>query len=677
MLELHLAVSLTLAVTQAWDADSALALARRATERRERAAGDTALHDYKAQAHGFLFFLGQMGEGLNTPPRLLKADQLELEVYWKAPGLSKQRIVGWRDKSDVPTNIDYHIDHLGIVQNNFGSAIRLGGGDEVRDVPHPLAPGADTLYDYALGDTTTIELPRRVVRVIALQVRPKHLDRPGIVGSLYLDAASADVVRLAFSFTAPAYLDNQLEDVSIVLDNALWEERYWLPYRQELEIRRRARWLDMPVRGIIRGRWEIDGYLVNVGLVRSWFVGPEITSVPKAERDSFPWTEPLAQAIEGVAEPVRENDLNKVRAEIAGIAGQHAITALRTHALGARTVSDFVHVNRVEGLTIGAGWVWRGNAGSKPGQVRVLGSYGLADREPKGSLAGSLKVGRGSLQADVYRAVRDVGDVPVIAPILNSLSSQESGDDYGDYYLATGARLGYTRDVGVKSMWRLRLGRERIDAMAITAQPAGGQYRPNPSLGGPSEYVAALRVQRRGEGLAVPRDAALTLDLEGGYPDGSVTYGRASLVGHVLFPIGATRVLIRAQGGYGTVDLPAHRSFVLGGRGTLLGDDFRRWGGRTMALGGVEWRLPAPLPSLTLARGVGMPRSFVIAPFAQVGWAGDQMTGVPWVTTPDPRVTVGVALELLGVLRMEWGMDTEERSLRFAFDLVRDFWDIL
>ena len=65
---------------QDWNSDSALALARRAIDRRDRTASDTALRDYKAQAHGFLFFLGQFGEGLTEPPRLVKADQLELEL---------------------------------------------------------------------------------------------------------------------------------------------------------------------------------------------------------------------------------------------------------------------------------------------------------------------------------------------------------------------------------------------------------------------------------------------------------------------------------------------------------------------------------------------------------------------------------------------------------------------
>src|SRR2546430_3363091 len=76
---------------QTWNGSAALALARRAIARRSRAAADTALRDYKAQAHGFLFFLGQFGEGLTEPPRLVKADQLELEVYWKR---SEERRVG-------------------------------------------------------------------------------------------------------------------------------------------------------------------------------------------------------------------------------------------------------------------------------------------------------------------------------------------------------------------------------------------------------------------------------------------------------------------------------------------------------------------------------------------------------------------------------------------------------
>src|SRR5207247_7289757 len=148
-----------------------------------------------------------------------------------------------------------------------------------------------------------------------LGVRAKRFDLPRVVGTLYLDATAADLVSMAFNLTPRAYLYPQLEDVSVVLDNALWEQRWWLPYHQEIEIRRRATWLDVPARGIIRTRWEIDGYVFNLGLAQSWFAGEEVTFLPRAERDSFPWREPLSAAIQDVAGPVRQSDLERVRAD--------------------------------------------------------------------------------------------------------------------------------------------------------------------------------------------------------------------------------------------------------------------------------------------------------------------------------------------------------------------------
>jgi len=671
------ALPLAVPAAQTWNAPAAVDLAQRAIARRTQAAADTALRDYKAQAHGFLFFLGQFGEGLADPPRLVKADQLELEVYWKAPASSKQRVVGWRDRAELPTDINYHRDHLGIVQNNFGAAIRLGEGDEVRDVPHPLSAAGPDLYDYALADSTTITFPQREVRVVALRVRPKDFDAPRIVGTLYVDAATADLVRLAFNFTPRAYLDAQLEDVSIVLDNALWEGRFWLPYRQELEIRRRATWLDVPARGIIHARWDIEGYAFNLGLATSWFQGDEITFLPKAERDSFPWPEPLVDAIQTVAEPVRQSDLERVRAEVEQIAGRRALTGLKARRLGVRGLSDLVRANRVEGLTLGAGLVWRG--GGERRELRVIASYGFSDRRPKGSVAAVDREGRGALEASLFREVRDVGDERVIAPLLNSFASQEFGADYGDYYLADGARLTYRHGSGVRGEWSAALGRETIRSLAVTAEPANGSFRPNPALGGGETGVdlAQLALRRRSEGFAVRRDVHYELVAETGRADGGNTYVRVSGTGHLLLPAGATRLLVRALGGVATHALPAHRSFVLGGRGTLLGDDFRRWGGGRMALAHLEWRVPVPFVSLRLGPYTRTPRQLTVAPYVAAGWADRPVPGTPWVATPGTRVTLGLGLEWLGVFRFEAGVGAESRRVGFALDVTRDFWGIL
>ena len=677
----RLVLALTLAAAplgalaaQEWNSDAALALARRAIERRDRTASDTMLRDYKAQAHGFLFFLGQFGEGLSEPPRLVKADQLELEVYWKAPQLSKQRIVGWRDRAELPTDINYHRDHLGIVQNNFGRVVRLGEGDEVRDVPHPLAPGGTELYDFALGDTVTLTLPQRAVRVVALRVRPKDFNQPRLVGTLFLDVESADLVRLAFNFTPHAYLDPQLEDVSIVLENALWEGRFWLPNRQEVEIRRRATWLDIPARGIIRGRWEIDGYVFNVGLADSWFAGEEIVPVPKAERDSFPWTAPLATAIQDIAEPVRQGDLQAVRAEVARIAGRRALSGLRAERLGVRGVSDLLRANRVEGLAAGAGVVWR-----VPGdalEVRGLASYGFAYRRVSGAVA--VAASGPGIDVSGYRRVRDVADAPVIAPLLNSIGSQEFGDDYGDYYLATGARASLRRALGARGEWHLTGARERIASLPVRAASATGQFRPNPAVRDGDFSVASLTLRRRSEGFAVRRDLAAEVSVESGRRDGGPAYLRLAATGHVLVPVGGSRVLVRLQGGAAGDGLPPHRAFVLGGRGTLLGDAFREWGGRRAALVHLEWRAPVPFVRMAAGQYARTPGTITLAPYAAAGWTSRPIPGTPWRATPQgARVTLGLGAEWLGVFRLDVGYGLESRRARVAFDVTRDFWDIL
>ncbi|HEY3279311.1 MAG TPA: hypothetical protein VGJ83_02275 [Gemmatimonadales bacterium] len=665
-----LAVLVTPLAAQDWNSEPALALARRATLRRERAAADSTLHDYQARAHGFVFLLYQFGGGLSEPPRLIKADQLELEVYWKAPGLSKQRIVGWRDRLELPTDINYHRDHLGIVQNNFGRFVRLGEGDEVRDVPHPLAPGGEALYDFALGDTVTLALPERSVRVAALLVRPKDFGQPRLVGTLYVDVETADLVRLQFNFTSRAYLDPLLEDVSVVLGNALWEGRYWLPYRQEVEIRRRPAGID--ARGIIRGRWEIGGYTFNVGLADAWFAGEEIVALPKEQRDSFPWTGPLAAAIQDVAEPAREDDLEAVRAEVGRIAGRRAISGLKAQRLGVRSLSDLVRANRVEGLVTGAGFVWR-----VPGdrfELRALGSYGFADRRGKGGL--TLTWSRG-LEVAAYRQVRDVGDEPVIAPLLNSLASQELGDDYGDYYFATGAGIALHHALGARAEWRLAAARERVSSLPVLAEPATGRFRPNPALAAGDLWVGSLTLRRHSEGFAVRRDVGAEVTVEAGQVDGASAYGRATAAAHLLLPLAGTRILARAQGGVASGGLPRHRAFVLGGRGTLLGDDFRVWGGRRSALAHVEWRVPVPFIRIAAGPYARTPGTITLAPYAAAGWADEPVASTPWRATPGARATLGIGVEWLGVFRLEMGYGVQSRRGRMAFDVSRDFWEIL
>ena len=205
---------------QDWNDTRALSLVRRATDRRVTQLADSGLVDYQATAHGYLTFLAQLGEGFFELPRVVKADELALQVYWRAPSLSKQRVVGRRDTTLLPTDIQYHADHLGIVQNNFPAIIRIGGGDEVRDVPHPLSAAGLRQYEFALTDSFRISIPGRVIDVYELKVRPLDDEQPRVIGALYLDRESGQVVRMAFSFTKSSYLDKQLDRKSTRLNSS-------------------------------------------------------------------------------------------------------------------------------------------------------------------------------------------------------------------------------------------------------------------------------------------------------------------------------------------------------------------------------------------------------------------------------------------------------------------------
>jgi hypothetical protein len=660
---------------QDWNSDAAEVLVARGIAQRAVRQGDTTLTDFRVRAHGFVFFLGQLAEGLREPPRLVKSDQLMLQVYWKAPDRSKQVILGWRDRADLPTDIQYHRDHLGIVQNNFSDRIRLGEGDEVRDITHPLAPDGPALYDYALTDSVTLYLPDRAVRVKKVLVRPKDFSEPRVVGSLYFDVETADVVIFQFSFTRSAYLDNTLEDIPILLENGLFEERYWLPYRQEIEIRRRTKWLDLPARGIIRGRWEIEGYEFNVGLPDGLFRGSEIVAAPKAVRDTFTWDEPLHAAIQEVAGPVMTVDLEEVRGQIAETAGAAAMSGLASTRLSVGSISDLLHFNRVEGLAPGLGTIFR--PGSKTTEIDIWGSVGISDERAKGRLGVSHRIGGLTLEARAAREIRDVSDEPVISPLLNSVLAQEVGNDYGDYTLLNEAFVGLRRDFGVLGGIAVSAGVQHSESVAVVATPATGTFRVNPPLGVGTLAVARLTVERRSPVLAVRSGVSGAVTVEGGTGEGR-QYLRLRGTGHAHVSVGATRVVLRVLAGWGSSDLPPYRTFVMGGRGTLVGEEFRRWGGRHTVLGHVEWQLPVPVPAIPLGPFVNTGRRVILSPFVAVGWAGGGVDGLPWQPSEGVRPVAGISLEWFHrFFQIDFGVGLRDGDVSLVVDVTRDLWGIL
>ncbi|HEY6947925.1 MAG TPA: hypothetical protein VI297_03830 [Gemmatimonadales bacterium] len=657
---------------QAWNSPAAVDLVRRGVARRSAAQADPGLRSYRARAHGLVFFLAQVGKGLGGPPRLVKADELNVEVYWQGPNWSKQVILAWRDTTFLPTDIKYHRDHLGIVTNNFGDLIRIGEGDEVRDAVHPLAPGGLADYDFALGDSLAIQGPQGLVRVQEVLVRPRDYGRPLVIGTLYLDAASAELVRFRFSFTPAAYLESNLEDISVVLENSLREGRYWLPYRQEIEIRRRTTWLDFPARGIIRGRWEIGDYDLGAALPRAVLAGPAIGGLVQALPDDSTWQRPLRVAIAGEAAPAGRQDMEAVRTEVERLAGERVLTGLPRARLGVGALSDLAHVNRVQGLTLGLGGTVR--IGSSRVWLEPAAAFGTSDHRITGGLAVRAGLGPVEIELSGRRRVRDLSDVPVISPLLNSFLSQENGDDYGDYVLLDLAGVGVRYPLGARTRLGLDLGVERSRSLDVAATAARGAYRPNPALGAGTYRMARLRLERAAAAPSAGIGGAVALEVG----DGPTSFVRGSADGTWLVPTGGSALAGRLHAGWGSDGLPAYRSFVLGGRGTLVGEPFRAFGGRSYALAELEWRLNVPGPAIPLGSFASTGHSLVLAPFLAAGWSGRPYSGLPWQASGGVRPVVGLAAELLmRLIRVEAGVGLRDGDVGLTLDVHPDWWGVL
>jgi len=195
---------------------------------------------------------------------------------------------------------------------------------------------------------------------------------------------------MAFSFTRAALIDKDLEDVSVVLENALIEGRFWLPRRQEIEIRRTGSWLDYPARGIIRGVWEICCYEVNTGIPTSFFVGPEIVlAPPRTGRRGHSPSPGVCSITASRCEGSHGRRCEEGAGEARALVRAQALARSRTFAFSARHVSDILRFNRVEGLALGSGILQRVGAGfavaaSRPLRIQRSGAEGTRrTRVPK------------------------------------------------------------------------------------------------------------------------------------------------------------------------------------------------------------------------------------------------------------------------------------------------------
>lgn len=586
--------------TPQWNTPSVLDLVGRARELRTSTGVDSAFQTYQANARGYVYFFFERPD---TEERtLVKADQVALDVYWRAPRDTRQEIVGQRDQKVLPTDIRYHIDHLTIVQDDFGDYIRMGDGDEVEAVLHPVGPGSESTYDFWLADSLTVSYAggAEEVRVYEVRVRPKAFERPGFVGTIYLDRSTAAIVRMRFSFTPASYIDSYVDHINIALDNSLWMGRYWLPYRQEVEIRREIPMLDFMLGSVIQARFDIRGYDFNLPLSDRLFAGRRIAAASPASRAEFPFERGLFDDLEEQGIDTSPS-LAAVEQEVRQVVQDEVMSGMDPLRLYLPAISEAARYNRAEGLRVGAGVTFRPRGDIA---LRPAGGYSFGRERFSGAFSASLEERAVVPKLDLYwDQLGDIGGYPEPSVLVNTISAVSGKQDFTDPYFRRGARLTLRgRSPGGLSAamrWEEHLGARDV----VSDDPSNTEFRPVRAID--EGRLGALTVQMP---IGLPAGGALRLTGEAGrFEDRN--YGTlAAETRWTLREIDRSwHADLSLAGGAVSKDAPVQMLHLLGGRWSLLGQDYRAFVGDRYWLAKGELTIPVVTPyvGIRLLGGVG------------------------------------------------------------------------
>jgi hypothetical protein len=371
-----------------------------------------------------------------------------------------------------------------------------------------------------------------------------------------------------------------------------------------------------------------------------------------------------------------------------------ALRRARGTTLAARTLSDFVRVNRVEGFALGGGMTRRVGAGlSLSGRAR----YGFEDEQVKGELAIGWQPGATRRVRLFARSdFRDVGDESEVSALRNTIAAQEFGSDYTDPYRVRS--VGVDADLGeaLGFTWRIDAAYEEHDLLVVHATPSRGVYegtiivdplragRLSVRVDRPTALAflgTELRIAAELRATIVPRDFAESIA-----PEPSTT-GRFALVAHVERPIGSTRFVSHSlfAGVYGRHRIPPQELVFLGGPTTAAGYEYHELVGAAGLSQRLEWQLPVPFVAVPLGRFGRAPARATLAPFGQLAIVGGEHDPVRRTSFSPasrrvaggyPSVGVGL-LTLFELLRFDVARGLRDGRWSFSVDVSRDFWRIL
>lgn len=613
-------------------------------------------------------------------------------VRWDSAGRETYRWLASRQ--DVPIVGEIEDEERNVERGEYGedpddlipldpAADRLMLGGE--GFLHPLADTAGFHYRFASGDTIRIVLPSsgREITLVQVRVEPRRAEFGLLAGAVWFDRETAALVRGAFrparDFDLELDEPDDAEDVPgfikpitasidhMIVDYALQELRWWLPWRIRFEGEGRAGGLlrvpvaveislsefelnqvdtldisedDLPEgwERIVREREEDDGRKVQ-----------EVVILPP--RDSLKQS-PLLSEDFFAGEPLTFSraEIDRMERELDELTAAHAIPSPSLSRFG------IFRYNRVEALSAGlkregpvagmTGW----------GELRL----GIGDLVPNVELGLRERVAGGSVEASAYYRLQAANDWGNPLNLESSINALLFGADYGQYYRAGGVSIA----VGQES------GRVRHDVTAFAESHWSeekntdfslanllGRSDPPPNIQADEVTIAGLRGKLRVQSGVDPEAPITTGSVWGEVGVGDVEYARIAIGASARFPMfGRLGGSLDWAAGTTFGEVPTQRLYFLAGPETVRSFEPGQIAGEAF------WLLRTEL-------GIGYALARLVT-FADVGAASELSS----LGSAEPFVAVGAGLSMLdGLLRADLARGVHGAGpLRWQFLLYLD-----
>ena len=687
-------------------------LVERAMARRR--AADSAVSDYRARIH-YRLAVGLGRRRWARVPTSAVEEQVA-DVQWQRPNDLRVDVIGRRARSRSEIRLSSVWDRPWFVPRSVDDSVRIFSDEfPATGALHPLAPEAPAWYRYGLaGDLSVTPGQGGTLRLLQVEVTPRRTGLALVAGEMWIDSASAEVVRFAFRYVGTGLwvrpegsersdsssarlinrIANQIVSIDADLEYGLQDGRFWMPYRQVVSGRVRIPLVSdvvIPFRAVT----TFDDFEINTGRpitfelplspdrpdsvearraarrdslraerrsdgdtdsLRAWHYADRWAGgryeLHRPSNDSLGRFREWTDSLTLEAAPADMARARGVEAELARLAERlpDSVTGQRAHGIGYERLTDAMRYDRVQGLSLGLGYRVRVPGLAFTG-LYASARYGFSDERVTGRASLVRDAPEGRLTVS---GTRDVVNVDPFAPspgFGNTLNALFVSHDDGDYALVHGGSAMYEMSLATGLELAVGARYERQSSVARAAQSEVNDFLGGAGLFPPNPPVNEGRF---GGGFVrlVGVEGVQWRATADVLGGGGTTTGR--VYGEVRHGIGGRRgATIRLKTGIATRPTLRQSAFRLGGIGTVRGHEYGERRGQAF------WATQVDVAPLS-----GRLRPVVFLDAGQAGGAGSLFSG---------RVLVGAGAGVSlfgGLVRFDVSRSLAPDRPRLRFDIA-------